>query len=391
MSSAHEFPPEVLSALEPDATEEALNSLLNQNPAVYPYVAAHPNTSEETLYWLWSLDDPALQDIIQRRYDEPLRGRELLEACGVALPETDGVTNVPDDATKVTAPADAPADVPVDAPTDVPADAPADAPAGESAVVENDPQATSVMPPVVAPQRQSVYNNQQPNYYPPQQQMPPAHMPAGYQPGFDRGYGEPDYYMPMPPEESKKKSNTALIVILSIVLVALIAGGIVLLVFLLKDDGSSSDTPTAESKQTEKTEKAPQKKEKKASNDTEAPFAAPDNAYNDPAFKTPTGNIGCLITESGVGCSVRDREVDLCRGQRDGTVTLDTGEAHDDCAVSYLKEIDKDGDYIVLDYGETTTVGDYACRSEEDGTTCWNTQSGKNFFIARQDWYPGHE
>ena len=35
------------------------------------------------------------------------------------------------------------------------------------------------------------------------------------------------------------------------------------------------------------------------------------------------------------------------------------------------------------------TNGDYACRSTEDGVTCWNTKSGKSFALSRAGWMTG--
>ena len=36
-----------------------------------------------------------------------------------------------------------------------------------------------------------------------------------------------------------------------------------------------------------------------------------------------------------------------------------------------------------LEYGDSAVSGEVACTSEFDGMTCWNTQTGKGFFVNR--------
>ena len=42
-----------------------------------------------------------------------------------------------------------------------------------------------------------------------------------------------------------------------------------------------------------------------------------------------------------------------------------------------------------LAYGAAATKGDYACHSTQDGISCWNTQTGQSFALARGGWMIG--
>jgi hypothetical protein len=106
-------------------------------------------------------------------------------------------------------------------------------------------------------------------------------------------------------------------------------------------------------------------------------------------FKSPSGNIGCMIIDGGARCDIRQRNwsppprpsncpniVDF--GQ--GLAVNASGSGRFVCAGDTVM----DPSAQVLPYNTDTVVGDLSCASATNGMTCTNTSTGHGFFIAIQ-------
>jgi hypothetical protein len=107
-------------------------------------------------------------------------------------------------------------------------------------------------------------------------------------------------------------------------------------------------------------------------------------------FRSPSGNIGCVMFEGGARCDIREREwsppprpascskeVDFGQGLNVGRV----GKARFVCA----GDTALDPSASVLSYGTGSEVGGSECISRSDGMTCLN-QAGHGFFISIQSY-----
>jgi hypothetical protein len=108
------------------------------------------------------------------------------------------------------------------------------------------------------------------------------------------------------------------------------------------------------------------------------------------SFRSPSGNIGCVMFEGGARCDIRKREWSpparpaSCPEQVDfgqGLSVDHTGEASFVCAGDTA--LDPSG--TPLDYGEASEVGGTQCISRSEGITCAN-HSGHGFFISIQSY-----
>jgi hypothetical protein len=108
-------------------------------------------------------------------------------------------------------------------------------------------------------------------------------------------------------------------------------------------------------------------------------------------FKSPTGNIGCVIIAGTARCDIRSRAwsppprphscpqiVDF--GQ--GTIVVDGRPARLVCA----GDTAYDPSARVLPYGTNSTIGAFTCESRAAGMTCTNANSGHGFFISFQSY-----
>jgi hypothetical protein len=106
-------------------------------------------------------------------------------------------------------------------------------------------------------------------------------------------------------------------------------------------------------------------------------------------FKSPSGNIGCMIIGGGARCDIRQRTwsppprparcpniVDFGQG-----LAVDrSGSARFVCAGDTVM----DPSATVLPYNTDTVVGEVSCASSANGMSCTNTRTGHGFFIAIQ-------
>ena len=108
---------------------------------------------------------------------------------------------------------------------------------------------------------------------------------------------------------------------------------------------------------------------------------APEGAKELTQLRSPTGNISCILEKDSVSCSVIDRRYEEA-GLEDCdngpfSITVADGEARRACGSSYLT------DAAALEYDDSATYGNMACTSRFNGMTCWNTLTGKGFFVNR--------
>ena len=106
-------------------------------------------------------------------------------------------------------------------------------------------------------------------------------------------------------------------------------------------------------------------------------------------FKSPSGNIGCMIIDGGARCDIRQRtwspppRPSSCPNIVDfgqGLAVNRTGSGRFVCAGDTVM----DPSAKVLPYNTDTVVGDLSCASASNGMTCTNTATGHGFFIAIQ-------
>jgi Family of unknown function (DUF6636) len=103
-------------------------------------------------------------------------------------------------------------------------------------------------------------------------------------------------------------------------------------------------------------------------------------------FHSPSGNIGCILSKSGVRCDIAQHDwptpkkpgwCDVDYGQ--GLQVGKHGRASFVCA----------GDTVLhsggpLAYGESTRRGRFRCRSKVTGMKCVNVRNGHGFNLSRE-------
>jgi hypothetical protein len=108
------------------------------------------------------------------------------------------------------------------------------------------------------------------------------------------------------------------------------------------------------------------------------------------SFRSPSGNIGCIMFEGGARCDIRKREwapparPSSCSEQVDFGQGLAVGH---DGAASFVCAGDTalDPAATALGYGEASEMGGTVCISRTEGITCAN-HSGHGFFISIQSY-----
>lgn len=108
-------------------------------------------------------------------------------------------------------------------------------------------------------------------------------------------------------------------------------------------------------------------------------------------FRSPTGNIGCVMLDGAARCDISQRswkapphpascshEVDFGQGLEVGGSGMGGFVCAGDTA------LDPGG--TPLRYGDASVEGDFACTSTFTGMTCTNLNDGHGFFISRQSY-----
>jgi len=108
-------------------------------------------------------------------------------------------------------------------------------------------------------------------------------------------------------------------------------------------------------------------------------------------FETPSKNISCGFSSSGVRCDIakhdwvvlpRPADCDYDYGQG---VKLEAGPAGYVCAGDTMMG---SPDAVRLAYGGVVVAGDFTCTSTKAGVTCRNTATGRGFSLSRQAFAP---
>ncbi|WP_426595143.1 DUF6636 domain-containing protein [Cellulomonas sp. McL0617] len=106
-------------------------------------------------------------------------------------------------------------------------------------------------------------------------------------------------------------------------------------------------------------------------------------------FALPSGNIACAMSTDGVTCTIASFTyappvVPGCAEVTGHVIVLNADGVAFSC-VSGPPPAVAGSDVPVLDYGKSTTVGEYTCTSATDGVQCVDG-SGKGFQLARAAW-----
>ncbi len=104
------------------------------------------------------------------------------------------------------------------------------------------------------------------------------------------------------------------------------------------------------------------------------------------SFVSPTGNITCTLSEdNGVSCHVFEHEWTLdaptdtdCQEDWGDNIGLTDGGVNFGCYSDIYWDLDAD----TLPYGSAIEVGDFDCRSERSGVSCFNS-TGAGFTVAQ--------
>lgn len=107
------------------------------------------------------------------------------------------------------------------------------------------------------------------------------------------------------------------------------------------------------------------------------------------AFASPTGNIACTMSVDGVTCTIASYTyappvVAGCTEVTGHVLVLNADGVAFSCVSGPPPAVAGD-DVTVLEYGSSTSVGDYTCRSATDGVQCVDA-SGVGFQLARASW-----
>jgi hypothetical protein len=115
--------------------------------------------------------------------------------------------------------------------------------------------------------------------------------------------------------------------------------------------------------------------------------SAPSASPGVPQFQLPSGNIACDMTTDNVTCTIADKTFTAppdagCSGDAGHTIVLTANGVAVPC-VQGPRPTAAATAVPTLNYGGTTTVGQYTCTSATNGVTCVNGM-GKGFRLARQ-------
>jgi hypothetical protein len=110
-------------------------------------------------------------------------------------------------------------------------------------------------------------------------------------------------------------------------------------------------------------------------------------------FRSPSGNISCVMGSSGVACDVSDRTYQLppappCSEHSawGGRFSLQQGQAVEmECHNDTLRVPGAQ----TLNYGQTNSTGAITCESQPSGMKCTDSSTGHYFRVARDSYNLG--
>jgi hypothetical protein len=104
-------------------------------------------------------------------------------------------------------------------------------------------------------------------------------------------------------------------------------------------------------------------------------------------FASPTENIGCAISRSGVRCDIGEKSYREPR--KPASCRLDYGQALRVGRADRIAEFLCAGDTVlgarrILRYHTSSVVGNFGCTSRESGMSCYNLETRHGFLISRE-------
>jgi hypothetical protein len=147
----------------------------------------------------------------------------------------------------------------------------------------------------------------------------------------------------------------------------------------------TSSTPSAATSSQSTTTAAPVT----TSTTTTATPAPPVRIVHVATFKSPSGNIGCMIIAGTARCDIRQRSWSppprpaTCPNVVDFGQGLTVGGSGTGGLVC-AGDTTLDPAAQIVPYGTDTVVGSFRCASATSGMTCTNTSTGHGFFLSAQ-------
>jgi len=107
------------------------------------------------------------------------------------------------------------------------------------------------------------------------------------------------------------------------------------------------------------------------------------------AFRSPTGNIGCVVVESDARCDIERRSWSPPARPASCPTIVDFGQgvemqARGAARIVCAGDTVRDPKSPVLSYGVTSVSGPFECISASNGMTCTRPADGHGFFLSIQ-------
>lgn len=106
-----------------------------------------------------------------------------------------------------------------------------------------------------------------------------------------------------------------------------------------------------------------------------------------PVFLTPSRNIGCMVTDAGARCDIREHVYKTppkpagCQGDYGQSIEVTTsGIASFVCVTDTVMNEGAP----VLEYSTSTVVGDFGCTSLMSGIRCYYLKSKHGFWLSQE-------
>ena len=374
MAEELHFDDPAAAAQDPSTDAEALRQLAYRYPELRPVVAAHPHAYRGLLDWLHQFNDPQVNAALEARddYDGYIDSNGYLVMHGDVSGAVAGSSIRTSESGMYVLGQGG-----VNSYSQVVAQVQRHSIMGSKGT--QDPEATAVYPSASSG-----------SSYPSASGTPARPQPT---PQAYRGAGASYQVQPTasqqvaPKEEKERRGFPMMGLVLGILgLIAVILLGFVIYVFKRGYEGPATNSNTTPSPSSS----APAQATPSPSATTEEPvkYPAPADAMTVDSFSSPSGNITCSFTADGVSCGIKESDwaedgYASCSGSQVGVLSATKDKAGQSC------ESAVPGGGNALAYGAAATKGDFACRSTQDGISCWNTKTGQSFALARGGWMTG--
>jgi len=208
---------------------------------------------------------------------------------------------------------------------------------------------------------------------------------AGVVPPNEPPYGPPTDEFP----EGGGGGNRKFLFVMLAVVAAIAIAGILVLVLGGGDDDettTAASTATEETVETVEEETTTEESGGGGGNNNGGDETGPPDADNPALFKLGESDINCMMEEMAVSCDIPDftysppPKPDDCPGDWGGRISLGLQGPAD--FVCYSDALPSTGTDVVLDHGQSSTVGDFTCTSDGDAVYCQNNKTGYMFTVA---------